>query len=176
MKKYAILLFSIFLNGKEIVINLPKQELILFDGKNILLKAPISSGNKNHPTPVGSFRVFQKERYHKSTLYPVHEDGKRGGADMNYMLKFAPAIAIHEGYIPTENGNPVPASHGCIRVSTSNAQKLFSLAGINTRVVVKGRADYRNSFNEELDRPEYVENSNLNLTIDTSDIEAIEGI
>lgn len=176
MKKYVILLSFVFLYGEEIVIDLSKQELTLFEGKGVLMRASISSGNKNHPTPTGSFKVFQKKRYHKSTLYPIHEDGKRGGADMNYMLKFAPAIAIHEGYIPTEKGRSIPASHGCIRINTSDAKKLFSLVDINTKVIVKGRADYKNNFNRELDHPHYVEESNLNLTINTSDIEEIEGI
>lgn len=176
MKKYVILLFFMLLYGDEIVIDLSKQELTFLDGKSVVMRAPVSSGNKNHPTPTGSFRVFQKKRYHKSTLYPIREDGKRGGADMNYMLKFAPAIAIHEGYIPREKGKPVPASHGCVRINTSDAKKLFSLVDINTKVIVRGKADHKNNFNRELDRHHYLEESNLNLTINTSDIEKIEGI
>ena len=170
----CIVLFPL-LNAKEIVIDLSKQKLYVKEGKQIILTSDISSGNRLHPTPTGSFSVFKKERYHNSTLYPIREDGKRGGAPMNYMLKFAQSIAIHEGYIPKEGGRPVPASHGCIRVPTSKAKHLFSMIKIGTPVKVKGAANYNNTFNKELSA-DYMTQSNLNLTIDTSDIEELEDL
>lgn len=161
----------------EIVINLSDQYLVYKKDDNVLLRADISSGNKFHPTPTGEFRVFQKEKYHKSTMYPIRSNGKRGGAEMNYMLKFAPAIAIHEGEIPREKNMPIPSSHGCVRIGSVDAQKLFALVNVNTKVTVQGKADYNNVFNQTISRQfeyGYMEKSNLNIRIDIDDIEQLE--
>jgi len=182
MKKtllFAVLPLS-FLIAKEIIIDLPSQTLTLRDGNKTILHTAISSGNRLHPTPAGNFKVTEKKRYHKSTLYPIRNDGSRGGAAMNYMLRFNGTISMHSGVFDYENGKSIPMSHGCIRVPEQSAKKLFSFVGKGTRVTVVGKADYNDSFNRSLQendtipREEFLGTSNLNLTVSALDIEELE--
>lgn len=98
---------------------------------------------------------------------------------MNYMLRFNSSIAMHEGLFRYENGKPIPMSHGCIRIPKNKAKKLFYAVSVGTVVRVIGKADYDNAFNTALLnndmilKEEYVDESNLNLTIDLRDIEEL---
>jgi len=161
----------------KIIIDLSKQRLTVIDRGQIKLVSPISSGNKFHPTPTGKFKIFQKDRFHKSSLYPIRPDGKRGGANMDYMLKFTSAIAIHEGNVVYENGKSVPASHGCIRVPKNKAKRLFAMINKGTPVKVIGKANFKNNYNKMINKNDtiFIPGETIDFGpegyIDTGDIE-----
>jgi lipoprotein-anchoring transpeptidase ErfK/SrfK len=115
----------------------------------------IASGRANYPTPRGSFRITEKVRDKRSNKYGmivngsggiVDTDAARGretvpsgarfvGAPMPCWMRLTGyGIGMHAGPIPDPG---FPASHGCIRLPTAMAEKLFELAEIGTPVLVE---------------------------------------
>jgi len=137
MKLYIYLIPIIFFTNsifaaKTIEIDLAHQRLYAKSNGNILFSSRISSGKSGHRTPLGTFRILEKDRFHVSDKYPE----PHGGAKMPYMLRLTNGgIALHQGYVPN-----YPASHGCIRVPKSTALKLWRWAKVGTRVKVYGDA------------------------------------
>ncbi len=128
---FAIIFASVFLYaGKIIVVDLSKQMAYAYENGHEVLKGNVSTGKPGKRTPVGHFRVLEKDIDHVSSKYPR----PNGGARMNYMLRLTNyGIAMHLGYVPN-----YPASHGCIRMENGFAQKMYYWADIGTRVVIKG--------------------------------------
>lgn len=82
-------------------------------------------------TPQGSFRIHSLGSAGcRSTIYPK----PRGGAPMPYCMFFSKYYGVHGSYdVPNYN-----ASHGCVRVTPSDAAWLrFNFMTVGTRVVVK---------------------------------------
>jgi hypothetical protein len=72
---------------------------------------------------MGVFTVIQKSRHHVSNLY---------NASMPYMQRITwSGSALHEGPLPG-----YPASHGCVRLTTSFAQLLWKATKMGARVIV----------------------------------------
>ena len=72
---------------------------------------------------MGVFSVIQKDRHHVSNLY---------NASMPYMQRITwSGSALHEGPLPG-----YPASHGCVRLTTSFAQMLWKTTKMGARVIV----------------------------------------
>ncbi|HHO42604.1 MAG TPA: L,D-transpeptidase [Epsilonproteobacteria bacterium] len=134
--KYIFLFITLSLYSKEIVIDLVEQTLVAKDDDRIYLASKISSGAIGYETPKGTFYVFEKKEAHRSNLYPISSDGKRGGAEMPFMLKFKETgEAIHAGVLPG-----FPDSHGCVRVPLKEASILYFWADIGTKVTILGDA------------------------------------
>ena len=115
---------------KKIFVNLDEQRFDAYENGKQVFGARISSGKKGHETPTGTFKVLQKDRNHRSNLWPKPD----GGARMPYMLRISwSGVAMHQGYVPNH-----PASHGCIRVPRRAARNLFKWADIGTPVLVGG--------------------------------------
>lgn len=90
----------------------------------------VSTARRGYRTPTGTFRPKRLERKWYSTIYD--------NAPMPYSIFFLGGYAIHGTNATGRLGRP--ASHGCVRLATGNAAKLFALVqkyGMgNTRVVV----------------------------------------
>ena len=96
-----------------IAISIDKQRLKVYDANGFFAEAPISTGMRGHPTPMGVFSVIQKQKLHHSNIY--------SGAPMPFMQRITwSGIAIHAGVLPG-----YPASHGCIRMPMAFAVKMF---------------------------------------------------
>ena len=75
-------------------------------------------------TPVGVYSVLQKEVDHTSNIY---DDAK-----MPFMQRITwSGVALHAGALPG-----YPASHGCIRLPLSFAEKIFDKTNLGLRVVI----------------------------------------
>ncbi len=129
--KYFILLllFSLSLNAqKTLEVDLHKQRIYAKENGRVVFTGSISSGKRDYRTPSGTFKILGKNKFHRSNIYPK----PRGGAKMPYMQRLTHGgIAIHQGRLPG-----YPASHGCIRVSKSTAQKLWKWTRIGTKVTL----------------------------------------
>ncbi|MFC4173934.1 L,D-transpeptidase [Microvirga sp. GCM10011540] len=106
---------------------------VLIDGKR-RYSWPVSTGRKGYATPTGSFTP--------SRLVKDHASKEWDGAPMPHSIFFTHrGHAIHGSHAIRRLGSP--ASHGCIRLSPSNAAKLFALVrkeGMrNTKIVVRGK-------------------------------------
>lgn len=93
-------------------IDLPARRTWLVSaGKVVYGPVPITSGRVGYRTPAGTFRVTFKDIDHKSSLF---ED-----APMPYSVFFNSGIAFHHGSLTV-------ASHGCIHLSRTAAQRYFA--------------------------------------------------
>jgi lipoprotein-anchoring transpeptidase ErfK/SrfK len=107
-----------------VVISIADQRISLYDNGALIARSSVSTGVKNHPTPLGVFSVISKSRYHRSNIY--------SGAPMPYMQRITwSGIALHAGDLPG-----YPASHGCIRLTNDFAIRLWHLTKRGTRVII----------------------------------------
>jgi L,D-transpeptidase catalytic domain len=107
-----------------IVVSLSNQRVTVYDDGSKILQAPVSTGQTGYETPAGIYSVIQKEAEHYSNLYD--------DASMPFMQRITwSGIALHAGALPGH-----PASHGCIRMPYSFAERLFELTKVGMRVVI----------------------------------------
>lgn len=106
------------------VISIKDQRISLYDADGNAMRGRISSGQVGYETPVGVFSILQKKEEHTSNLYD--------DASMPFMQRITwSGVALHAGALPG-----YPASHGCVRLPYSFAQKIFPQTKLGTRVVV----------------------------------------
>jgi hypothetical protein len=121
-----------------IAISIQKQQLKIYDANGLFAEAPISTGMRGHPTPMGVFSVIQKQKLHHSNIY--------SGAPMPFMQRITwSGIAIHAGVLPG-----YPASHGCIRMPMAFAVKMFGWTKMGARVVITPGEISPDSFSHPL--------------------------
>lgn len=108
----------------HVVVSIDDQRLTLYARGVAVAHSPVSTGVPGHPTPTGVFSVIQKRRIHHSNIY--------SGAPMPYMQRITwSGIALHAGVVPGR-----PASHGCIRLPSAFAARLWDVTKIGARVIV----------------------------------------
>jgi hypothetical protein len=104
-------------------IDLQRQTLSVFRAEHEIGTAVILYGTDGHPTPIGAFRVLERDRDHWSRSYD---------APMPYMLRLtADGVAIHASTV--KEGR---ATHGCIGVPPAFAARLFEQVGEGDMVVI----------------------------------------
>jgi lipoprotein-anchoring transpeptidase ErfK/SrfK len=117
-------------------IDLTRQRMTVRAGGKTLHTWKISSGARGHETPTGRFRPQWVARRWHSRKYDM--------APMPYSVFYNGGIATHGTTSVSRLGRP--ASHGCIRLKTTNARKFYKLVrqhGLKrTRIVVSGRAKH----------------------------------
>ncbi len=107
-----------------LIISIERQAIHVYDGDRLVGLASVSTGASGHRTPTGEFPILQKREWHRSNLY--------SNAPMPFMQRLTwDGIALHAGHNPG-----YPASHGCIRLPTGFARKLFAMTQIGTLVRV----------------------------------------
>jgi lipoprotein-anchoring transpeptidase ErfK/SrfK len=112
----------------------------------------LSTGDDQHPTPLGRFAISQKSQWHQSSQYgdyvdydgnivmqnidrhadPQPPNTRYDGANMHYFMRFTRGIGMHAGYLPG-----YPASHGCVRMPQHMAEAFFRNVSIGTPVEVR---------------------------------------
>jgi lipoprotein-anchoring transpeptidase ErfK/SrfK len=112
-------------NGPErVVISLSDQLAYLYRGDTLVAVSTISSGKDAKPTPTGIFSVLDKRAMYRSKKYD--------NAPMPFMQRIDQyGIALHAGHNPG-----YAASHGCVRLPTAFAKKLFGVTDIGTPVYI----------------------------------------
>ncbi|WP_373028675.1 L,D-transpeptidase [Sulfurovum sp.] len=87
---------------------------------------PVTSGAPEFRSPSGIFTIFQKKRYHMSTLWP--DDS--GVNNMDYMMKFTKSgHALHKGSVDW-------MSHGCIHIDPKDVPVIYNWSTYKTKVVI----------------------------------------
>ena len=108
----------------SILISIPDQRAYVYRGESLVAVSTVSTGKDGKETPVGVFTILQKKEMNRSNLYD--------GAPMPFMQRLTwDGIAIHAGKNPG-----FPASHGCIRVPTEFAKKLYAATELGATVEV----------------------------------------
>ena len=109
---------------ERVVIGLTDQLAYLYRGDTLVAVSTISSGKDAKPTPTGIFSVLDKR--------PMYRSKKYDNAPMPWMQRIDNyGIALHAGYNPG-----VPASHGCVRLPSAFAKKLYSVTDVGTPVFI----------------------------------------
>jgi hypothetical protein len=109
------------------VVSIGDQRMSVYGPDGLAARVPVSTGMRSHPTPTGVFSIVQKKRFHRSNIY--------SGAPMPYMQRITwSGIALHAGALPG-----YPASHGCIRLPSSFAPRLFGATEIGQRILIAPR-------------------------------------
>ena len=108
----------------RLVVSLSDQLTYLYRGDTLVAVAATSTGTSKNPTPTGIFKVLQKKKMHHSRKYD--------NAPMPFMQRIDRfGIALHAGHNPGR-----PASHGCIRLPSKFASKLFQVTDLGTTVLI----------------------------------------
>ena len=110
--------------SERVVISLSDQLAYLYRGNMLMAVATVSSGEPGRDTPTGIFAVRGKTTMHRSKKYD------------NAPMPFAQfidqyGIAMHAGHNPG-----MPASHGCVRLPSAFAKKLYSVTDVGTPVYI----------------------------------------
>jgi hypothetical protein len=108
----------------RVVVSLSDQLAYAYAGEELIGVSTISSGREGHATPTGIFSVLDKRRMYHSKKYD--------NAPMPFMQRIDQyGIALHAGHLPGH-----PASHGCIRLPSGFAAKLFAATDVGTEVLI----------------------------------------
>ncbi|MBI5320480.1 L,D-transpeptidase family protein [Bradyrhizobium sp.] len=106
------------------IVSIKSQQVTLYDAEGWILRAPVSTGTTGRETPAGVFAVVEKNKEHRSNMYD--------DASMPHMQRITwNGIALHGGPLPG-----YAASHGCVRLPFSFAEKLFDKTRIGMRVII----------------------------------------
>lgn len=117
-------------------INLTTQRMVVTESGKQKYTWAISSGAYGYPTPTGTFRPSWMSKMWYSKQYD--------NAPMPHSIFFKGGAAIHATSSIHLLGTP--ASHGCVRLSPSNAAKLYAMVSRHgkdrTQISVHGRPKY----------------------------------
>lgn len=108
---------------KRVVINLGNQRGICYVNEQVAMDFPVCTGVPSHITPIGTYRISEKDVHHRSNLYHCA---------MPYFMRLTNSgIGLHVGDVYR-----VPASHGCIRVTRDACIALFQALPSGTEVSI----------------------------------------
>jgi lipoprotein-anchoring transpeptidase ErfK/SrfK len=108
----------------RVVISLDNQLAFLYHGDTLVAAASISTGMDGRESPAGVFQVLGKT--------PMYHSKKYDNAAMPFAQFITGyGIALHAGPNPGH-----PASHGCIRLPSGFAKKLYGVTDVGTPVLI----------------------------------------
>ena len=114
-------------DSKRIYVDLTNQRLYAFDGNNIFMNVPVSTGKWN-ATPTGTFRIWIWLRY--TRMAGGSGAGYYNLPNVPYTMYYsnssvskASGYSLHGAYWHNNFGHPM--SHGCVNMRIEDAQKLF---------------------------------------------------
>ena len=123
---------------KRIVVSRSEEMLYAYDGDQLFMKVPISTGLEFTPTPLGTFTVYKKtpSRYMQGPLPGVSDQYyDLPGVPWNLYFTTGGAV-IHGAYWHDHFGQPW--SHGCVNVPlVDEAYRLYMWAVLGTPVIVQ---------------------------------------
>jgi lipoprotein-anchoring transpeptidase ErfK/SrfK len=138
--------------SSSIVIALSEQKAYYYKGGELVGVSAISTGREGFNTPTGKFKIIQKDKDHKSSVYGDFVDAQGNvikkdidlskdqkppgaifdGAKMPYFLRIVGGTGMHAGFLPG-----YPASHGCIRMPEFMAEAFFRNTPKGTPVEIR---------------------------------------
>lgn len=123
---------------KRIAVNLEEQTVQAFEDDQQVYDFICVSGDDDHPTDKGVFKIFRKQHPYRSKTYNV---------EMDYAMFFTEdgkALHQYHGPIPLEVVRAMKqgvsewfGSHGCVRLEEEAARALYEWAPLGTQVTIK---------------------------------------
>ena len=122
---------------KVIQVNLTLQIVEAYEGSTRIFQFECVTGDKDHPTDCGVFRILRKSHPYRSHTYNVQ---------MNYAMFFThdgKALHQYHGIVPLSivrtarsNVSEWFGSHGCVRLAEADAKTLYEWSSVGTTVKV----------------------------------------
>jgi len=107
----------------RVEISLSKQNAMVIKDGVTIFTTKVSTGRQGFGTKPGQYVITDKDRDHRSTIYKCA---------MPYFMRLnCRDFGMHEGVV-----QPYPASHGCIRLPSDAAKKLFVEIPVGTVVMI----------------------------------------
>jgi hypothetical protein len=107
-----------------IIVSIPDQLVHVYRNGVRIAASSCSTGKLGHRTPTGVFKILQKDKNHRSSIY--------NNAPMPNMNRLTwSGIALHAGQLPG-----YPASHGCVRLPKEFSELLFGVTKLGMTVVI----------------------------------------
>ncbi len=108
----------------QITVDIANQIAFVFKGDMLIGVTNVSTGKKGHPTPLGFWTINWKR--------PMYRSRKYDNAPMPFMQMIDQyGVALHAGHNPG-----YPASHGCIRLPSEFAKRLYGVTDLGSTVIV----------------------------------------
>lgn len=108
---------------REIRVYLNSQYFGAYEKGKLVFWGPVSTGRKTYATPPGRFFVNYKQRHKRSIKYD--------NASMPFSINFYGGYFMHQQSLPD-----YPASHGCVRLLMTDAERLFNWVKLRDPVTV----------------------------------------
>jgi len=112
-------------------VNISDQTMTVSKSGRVLYNWRVSTGREGYETPTGTYRPKR--------MYSIWYSKKYDDTPMPHAIFFRGGYAIHATHATRRLGRP--ASHGCVRLSPANAEKLYKLVRKvgpkNTRIVIQ---------------------------------------
>lgn len=119
-------------NGQKwIDVNLSTQSVTAYEGQTPVFHAIVSTGTWQHPTVVGTYRIYVK--YERTRMRGGFGADAYDLPNVPYVMYFYKGYGLHGTYWHNNFGTPM--SHGCVNLPTRDAQWLYNWAPIGTTVV-----------------------------------------
>jgi hypothetical protein len=120
---------------KHIFVNIKQQMLYAYDGEELFMKQPISTGMGETPTEPGTFAIFRKvpSRYMQGPLPGSTDEYDLPGVPWSMYFTVDGAV-IHGAYWHNHFGTP--ASHGCVNMPPEKAEELYRWADLGMKVTI----------------------------------------
>ena len=135
----------------HVIIRLGEQRAYFYKSHTLVGISTISTGREGYNTPLGKFKIIQKDKDHVSSRFgdyidasgnivkkeidrekdPMPPGTRYDGAKMPYFMRIVGGTGMHEGFLPG-----YPASHGCIRMPGFMAQAFFRSVEMGTPVEI----------------------------------------
>jgi lipoprotein-anchoring transpeptidase ErfK/SrfK len=135
----------------SVIIYLKEQRAYFYKADQLVGISQVSAGREGHNTPIGNYKIMQKDPNHASNLYGdyvdvagnvVQKDVENGkdpkppgaifkGAPMPFFMRITGGVGMHQGYLPG-----YPASHGCIRMPGKMAEAFYNNVQVGTPVQI----------------------------------------
>lgn len=133
MKRLMIAIAAVFLSTTamaeyHVVVSKRQQTMSVYENRELLDIWPVSTARRGYYTPTGTFYPYSYQ--------PMHYSKKYDNAPMPHSIFFNGGYAIHA--TPHIGNLGRPASHGCVRLSPSNAATLYNMTkGEYTTITIK---------------------------------------
>ncbi|MEP6955519.1 MAG: L,D-transpeptidase family protein [Chthoniobacterales bacterium] len=135
----------------SVKIKISEQKAYFYKGGELVGVSQLSTGREGLDTPIGTFKISQKDKDHASSKYGDYVDDAGNvvvpnvdvtkdpkppgthykGAPMPYFMRIVGGVGMHAGYLPG-----YPASHGCIRMPEFMAANFFDAVSSGTPVTI----------------------------------------
>lgn len=112
-------------------VDLTTQQLHYFLNNVKVGSVPVATGKYGTLTPKGEFQIFRKLPVHRY----VGEDYDLPNVKWN--LEFKRSYYLHGAYWHNQFGIRA-MSHGCVNISTANAEKIYKFLDIGDKVIIGG--------------------------------------